>query len=313
MYEDSKLEVQTIRRNRVNLRKRQVLDAALQLFIEKGFHNTSIQDILSKSMISKGTFYNYFSSKNECFMAILEQVRYEASLRRHEILHGNDPSDENILIEQIIVLMQINKEQNLVSIFEGIFQSNDLELRDALMRNRLIEVEWLSNRFVDIFGEEARPYTLELSILFSGMVQHLSMSYRTFYGVTVDVKKVVKIAFRNIKVVLPEMIATNDVIIGAGSLQLIEGNTHYHPITKDIILKKLEGFLSELRYEDIHTVGIQFTQTLIEQLTDDSLRGAVVEALLKPFRSAFSKTSHEAESIELANMLWFFVKNYKEA
>ncbi|MCH7322318.1 TetR/AcrR family transcriptional regulator [Solibacillus sp. MA9] len=296
----------------MNLRKRQVLDAALQLFIEKGFHNTSIQDILSKSMISKGTFYNYFSSKNECFMAILEQVRYEASLRRHEILHGNDPSDENILIEQIIVLMQINKEQNLVSIFEGIFQSNDLELRDALMRNRLIEVEWLSNRFVDIFGEEARPYTLELSILFFGMVQHLSMSFRTFYGVTVDVKKVVKIAFRNIKVVLPEMIATNDVIIGAGSLQLIEGNTHYRPITKDMILNKLEGFLSELQYDDIHTVGIQFTQTLIEQLTDDTLRSAVVEALLKPFRSSFSNTSHEAESIELSNMLWFYVKNFKE-
>ncbi|WP_274307654.1 TetR/AcrR family transcriptional regulator [Solibacillus daqui] len=297
----------------MNLRKRQVLETALQLFIEKGFHNTSIQDILSKSMISKGTFYNYFSSKNECFMAILEQVRYEASIRRHEILHGNDPSDENILIEQIIVLMQINKEQNLVSIFEGIFQSNDLELRDALMRNRLIEVEWLSNRFVDIFGEEARPYTLELSILFFGMVQHLSMSFRTFYGVTVDVKKVVKIAFRNIKVVLPEMIATNDVIIGAGSLQLIEGNTHYQPITKDMILNKLEGFLSELQYEDIHTVGIQFTQTLIEQLTEDTLRSSVVEALLKPFRSSFSNTSHEAESIELSNMLWFFVKNFKEA
>ena len=106
----------------MNLRKRQVLDAALQLFTEKGFHNTSIQDILGKAMISKGTFYNYFSSKTECFMAILEQVRYEASLRRHELLDGNDPADENVLIEQIIVLMQLNKEQNLVSVFEGIFQ-----------------------------------------------------------------------------------------------------------------------------------------------------------------------------------------------
>lgn len=293
----------------MNLRKRQVLDAALQLFIEKGFHNTSIQDILSNSMISKGTFYNYFSSKNECFLAIIEQVHYEASLRRHELLHGNDPADETILIEQIIVLMELNKEQNLVSIFEGIFHSNDVELRDALMRNRLIEVEWLSNRFVDIFGEESRPYTLELSVLFFGMVQHLSLSFRTFYARTVDVKKVASIAFRNIKVILPEIMKTNDIFITSGSLQLIDTNSYYQSVTKDMIVEKLEGFLKELQYDEIHVVGIQFTKTLIEEHTRDCLRGAVIEALLKPFRQSFSATSHEAESIELSNMMWFFVKN----
>lgn len=297
----------------MNLRKRQVLDAALQLFIEKGFQNTSIQDILKHSMISKGTFYNYFSSKNECLMAILEQARYEASLRRHEILHGNDPSDEHVLIEQIIVMMQINKEQNLISVFEGIFQSNDTELRDALMRNRLLEVEWLSNRFIDIFGEQARSYTLELSVLFFGMVHHLSMSYRTFYGVSADVKKIVTIALRNIKVILPEMIKTNSVMITAGSLQLIEENTCYQSVTKEMILEKLKGFLTELQYSEVYLIGIQFTKTLIEQLTADTMRSAVIEALLKPFRQAFSSTSHEAESIELANMLWFFVKNTTDA
>lgn len=44
-------------------RKKQVLRAAHQLFIDKGFHQTSINDIIEYSDISKGTFYNYFSSK----------------------------------------------------------------------------------------------------------------------------------------------------------------------------------------------------------------------------------------------------------
>lgn len=293
----------------MNLRKRQVLDTALQLFTEKGYHNTSIQDILGKAMISKGTFYNYFSSKTECFMAILEQVRYEASLRRHELLDGNDPADESVLIEQIIVLMQLNKEQNLVSVFEGIFQSNDIELRDALMRNRLLEVEWVSNRFIDVFGEEARPYTLELSIVFFGMVQHLSMAFRAFYNNASDVKKIVTVAFRNVKVILPEMLKTNDILLVAGSLQLLEQNTYYKTVTKQMIVEKLEGFLTELQYDEIHAVGIQFTKTLLEELTRDCLRGAVLKALLKPFHQAFSNTSHEAESAELANMMWFHLKN----
>ena len=293
----------------MNLRKRQVLDTALQLFTEKGFHNTSIQDILGKAMISKGTFYNYFSSKTECFMAILEQVRYEASLRRHELLDGNDPADENVLIEQIIVLMQLNKEQNLVSVFEGIFQSNDIELRDALMRNRLLEVEWLSNRLIDVFGEEARPYTLELSIVFFGIVQHLSMAFRAFYSSTTDVKKIVSIAFRNVKVILPEMIRTNDILLVAGSLQLIEDNTSFQTVTQELLLEKLQGFLTGLNYDESNVVGIQFTKTLIEELTRDALRIAVIQALLKPFHEAFANTSHEAESAELANMMWFYVKS----
>ncbi|HEY4623858.1 MAG TPA: TetR/AcrR family transcriptional regulator, partial [Solibacillus sp.] len=226
----------------MNQRKRQVLDSALQLFIEKGFHNTSIQDILNHALISKGTFYNYFSSKNECFIAILEQVRYEASLRRHELLHGNDPSDENVLIEQIFILMQLNKKQNLVSIFEGIFQSNDTELRDTLMRYRFLEIEWLSNRLIDIFGEHTRPYTLELSIIFFGIVQHLSMTYHTLYGVAVDLKKTVIVAFRDIKAILPEMIQTNDIFIASNSLQLIEENTYYQSVTKEMVIEKLTGF-----------------------------------------------------------------------
>ena len=187
----------------MNQRKRQVLDSALQLFIEKGFHETSIQDILDKALISKGTFYNYFSSKVECFKSIMEQTRYEASLLRHEMLLNQDITDENLLLEQILVLMQINKKQNLVSLFENIFQSNDKEPRHLLERYRLLEIEWVSNRFTDIFGEEVRPYSLELAILYFAMVHHLTYSHRLFYSEMIDQKKILRIALRNVKAIYP--------------------------------------------------------------------------------------------------------------
>lgn len=293
----------------MNQRKRQVLDSALQLFIEKGFHNTSIQDILSKAMISKGTFYNYFSSKNECFIAILEQNRYEASLRRHEMLIGKDSADEEILLEQVIVLIQINKEQNLISIFEGIFHSNDKELQQLLSRYRMLEIDWFSNRIIDIFSEDARPYALELSVLFFGMVHHLSMTYRALYGTSLELKKVVCQAFRNIKAILPEMIKNNKVLISQGALQLIDSNTMYQSMSKETIIEKLIGFLEELNYDDEYLVAIQFTNSLLDEFQRETLRFAVIETLLKPFRDSLNTTSHKAESVELANMMWYFIKN----
>jgi len=81
----------------MNDRKRQVIAVAKELFIKNGVITTSVQDIIDEAQISKGTFYNYFSSKNACLIAILEQGNNETFLRRQEILNGQDVSDKNFL------------------------------------------------------------------------------------------------------------------------------------------------------------------------------------------------------------------------
>ncbi|MEG0383729.1 MAG: TetR/AcrR family transcriptional regulator [Solibacillus sp.] len=296
----------------MNPRKKQVIDSALQLFIEKGFHNTSIQEILDRAKISKGTFYNYFSSKNECFMAILEQNRYEANLRRHEILLGKDVADEQVLIEQIIVLMKINKEQNLIPLFEGVFQSNDTELRSMLARYRLYEVEWVSNRFVDVFGEEARPFTFELTITFFGIIQHLSMTYRSSHGIAIEADKIVKIAFRNIKAILPVM-NSEEILLTQDLWYLIESRVERKSIPIEEIIEKLMSFHEGLMYENADCIGVQFTESLLDEFKRENLRIAVIETLLKGFRNSLAETPNVAESIEIANLMWYYLKNEQES
>ena len=66
----------------MNTKKRNVLQAAQRLFIEKGFRSTTVNDIIEEANVSKGTFYNYFSSKNECIIAILENARKETLIKR---------------------------------------------------------------------------------------------------------------------------------------------------------------------------------------------------------------------------------------
>lgn len=293
----------------MNQRKRQVIDSALQLFIEKGYHETSIQDILDKALISKGTFYNYFSSKVECFTAIMEQTRYEASLLRHEMLLNQDITDENLLLEQILVLMQINKKQNLVSLFENIFQSNDKELRYLLERYRLLEIEWVSNRFIDIFGEEVRHLSLELAVLFFAMVHHLTYAHRLFYKDYHEPIKILRIALRNVKAIIPTMYESGDILITTDAIQLVEKEKFYQSISKDEIIEKVRGFNDQLKSNDADHIGVQFTESILDELLRDDIRCAVIETLLKPFRESFTNTPHAAENVELANLLWYFIKN----
>lgn len=44
-------------------KKRKILEASFSLFTEKGFKNTSIQEIVDRAEVAKGTFYLYFNDK----------------------------------------------------------------------------------------------------------------------------------------------------------------------------------------------------------------------------------------------------------
>ncbi|NMC26943.1 MAG: TetR/AcrR family transcriptional regulator [Syntrophomonadaceae bacterium] len=53
-------------------RRQRLLECALDLFIEKGYFNTSIRDIIERSSYGTGTFYNYFADREDILKALLE-------------------------------------------------------------------------------------------------------------------------------------------------------------------------------------------------------------------------------------------------
>jgi len=59
-------------------RKNEILDAADELFGQKGFEGTSTNDILEKVGIARGTLYHHFKSKEDIMDALIE--RYSARL-----------------------------------------------------------------------------------------------------------------------------------------------------------------------------------------------------------------------------------------
>ena len=52
-------------------RRAQILEAARQVFAERGFHATKMSDIAQSIGVSQGTLYHYFRSKDDLFLALL--------------------------------------------------------------------------------------------------------------------------------------------------------------------------------------------------------------------------------------------------
>ncbi len=61
------------RQRRKETRPQELLDAALELFVEKGFAATRSEEVAQRAGVSKGTLYLYYPSKEELFKAVVRQ------------------------------------------------------------------------------------------------------------------------------------------------------------------------------------------------------------------------------------------------
>jgi AcrR family transcriptional regulator len=57
----------------LDARRAEILEAAWKCFTEKGFHNTTMQDIYQATNLSPGAVYNYFSSKEDIVVASVKE------------------------------------------------------------------------------------------------------------------------------------------------------------------------------------------------------------------------------------------------
>lgn len=90
-------------------RKNEILDAADELFSQKGFDGTSISDILQKVKIARGTLYYHFKSKEEIMDALIERYNTMLLAAAKEIAEDKTiPVFERLLLS--IMAMNMDKD-----------------------------------------------------------------------------------------------------------------------------------------------------------------------------------------------------------
>lgn len=72
------------------IRRAEIMDAAMLLFMEKGYANTTTQDIVDKVNISRGLLYYHFKNKEDILYCLVE--RYSEKLLKdiHAIVYDED-------------------------------------------------------------------------------------------------------------------------------------------------------------------------------------------------------------------------------
>ena len=133
--------------SRTEQRERDILEAAIYLFGEEGFHAVSTRKIAARAGISEGTLFNYFSSKNELMRAILESIYAELTENAGAILRDEMDSRQRLqlLAENHITVMSRNNAlfMRMIQAYMNVDLSGYSKIRDSILHKLNLSYAWV--------------------------------------------------------------------------------------------------------------------------------------------------------------------------
>ena len=107
------------------IRRAEIMDAAMLLFIEQGYNNTTTQDIVDKVNISRGLLYYHFKNKEDILYCLVEQ--YSDKLLKDILVIAYD--EDKTAIEKIRAFMDATMISSANISAEGIEYKKQLILK----------------------------------------------------------------------------------------------------------------------------------------------------------------------------------------
>src|SRR6266498_2385396 len=124
-------------------RRKELVDAAAKLFLEKGYEATSIQDIADALGILKGSIYYYIDSKEDLLFAVIQEV-HETALANVERLRQID-ADALTKIRMFIAghIRHVAEELVKATVFFHDFRALSEERRQYIVAERALYTNYL--------------------------------------------------------------------------------------------------------------------------------------------------------------------------
>lgn len=122
--------------------RQRILDAALQVFATKGYHESRVDEIVEASNTSKGAVYFHFPGKQQLFLALVDEFARLLEKRLHDAISKSDDNVQRVDAALQVCLETFSRYHSLAKIF--LVQAVGL---GQIFEDKRLEI---NQRFVDI-------------------------------------------------------------------------------------------------------------------------------------------------------------------
>ena len=116
-------------------RKKELLKIAYDMFITKGYENTSVDEIIGKAQIAKGTYYYYFESKEQTLEEVIDMMIDSETAMAKQII----ATDISVPQKIVGILASMKPSEAEQPVKNALFQPENV-LMHYKVRQKLIDV-----------------------------------------------------------------------------------------------------------------------------------------------------------------------------
>lgn len=186
-------------------KKQYIIKCAHQLFKEKGYLETSIQNILETADVSKGTFYKYFLSKSDLTLVLLKNLDVQLSTQfSYDFFNSVGETDIEHTKQLVYQLKKFEKENALRRIMTEAVVDKDPALLEFIQQRRQKSLVWLYQCIEHVFGQQFPNAITDATLFLQALLTNLTKY--SFTGVEeISLKKVIDHCFEQLNLCMDYM------------------------------------------------------------------------------------------------------------
>lgn len=131
-----------------SLRRRQIRDCARKVFSQKGYHATTVADIIREAGIARGTFYRHFDGKRDVFEQLIDEffVSLELGIRRVDISGAAPPVTDQMLdiVHKVLRILFDNVDLTRILLREAVGIDEEFDRKIDEFYRRILSLIQLS-------------------------------------------------------------------------------------------------------------------------------------------------------------------------
>lgn len=259
-------------------KRQELMENAIRLFSEKGFHQASIQEIAQEAGISKGAFYKHFDSKENILIEILQQYQMtiiqEVTLPNIAEASGN----KEVIVRKLnkeLVQWITNREFFLV-LFREFPPNENQQITEIMEQLKAAMTKSHREALLSVYGDEVQPYITDLTVMLEGMLKEYILLL-IFQRADVDTYKLAEL-----------LVGSMDAIIHSlGRMKPIFGDRQIENVpqhSKEELIDRLTALAEKVdnlpRQQTSKEKILEALQLIREELMKDHPRSLVPEAMI---------------------------------